>query len=196
MTDASSLEERIRRSDPEALESVIRSCLPGLRRTARAAGLPHDRADDAVQAALVTFVEKASEYDGRARATTWIHGILFRKIREQRRGVVRDDADDIDQVVESRFDQNGRWARPPSCPLVDLARGQFREHLRGCLESVPDQQRLAFNLKEVEGFTTAEVCKILEVSANNLGVILYRARNRLRECLEARGFEGSDDASL
>ena len=31
------------------------------------------------------------------------------------------------------------------------------------------------------------ICKILDVTHTNLGVLLYRVRNRLRECLEARG---------
>jgi len=55
---------------------------------------------------------------------------------------------------------------------------------------------IAFALREVEGMSTEEVCKILEVSANNLGVLLFRARNGLRECLEAKGFEGSRDVEL
>ena len=33
-----------------------------------------------------------------------------------------------------------------------------------------------------------EICKILDVSRTNLGVLLYRSRNRLRECLETKGF--------
>ena len=68
--------------------------------------------------------------------------------------------------------------------------------LRSCLEDVPERQRVAFTLREVEGFETEEICKILDVSANNLGVLLYRARNRLRECLESKGLEGSGDAVL
>lgn len=53
----------------------------------------------------------------------------------------------------------------------------------------PAAQRLAFYLREVEGLPTAEICKILGVSATNLGVMLYRLRNRARECLEGKGLE-------
>ncbi len=45
-------------------------------------------------------------------------------------------------------------------------------------------------LGEVEGLDTDEICKILEVTRTNLGVLLYRARNRLRECLESKGVRG------
>ena len=64
---------------------------------------------------------------------------------------------------------------------------EIRDRLRVCLEELPGKQRSVFLLREVEGFETPEICKILEVSRTNLGVLLFRARNRLRECLEARG---------
>ncbi len=51
------------------------------------------------------------------------------------------------------------------------------------------EQRMAFVLREVEGMDTREICKILEVTRTNLGVLLHRVRNRLRECLEAKGIE-------
>ena len=77
-----------------------------------------------------------------------------------------------------------------------LAVAEMRRELESCLGELPDRQRLAFALREVEDMSTEEVCKILEVSANNLGVLLFRARNGLRECLEAKGFEGSRDVEL
>lgn len=187
----------IRKADPATMEAVVRECLPGLLRTAMAAGLPRDRAEDAVQAALLVFVQRAPDFDGRARVSTWIHGILVRKIWEERRGVRREGKrQDVDELVDSRFDGDGGWMRPPKGPDEALARGEVRRELTSCLEALPDRQRVAFTLREVEGFETGEVCNILDVSANNLGVLLYRARNGLRECLESKGFEGSRDAAV
>lgn len=187
----------IRAGDAEAMERVVRECLPALLRTARASGLTSDRAADAVQGSLLVFVQRAAEFDGRARVCTWLHGILWRKIWEQRRAVRRDaEHDDIDRVVEARFDADGNWTRPPQGPAEALARGEFLGELEACLGRLPAAQRVAFTLREVEGFETAEICKILDVSPNNLGVMLFRARNALRECLEAKGFQGSRDAAL
>lgn len=187
----------IRSGDRTALEAAVRECLPGLLRTALAAGLPRDRAEDAVQESLMVFVQRASDFDGRARASTWIHGILVRKIWEERRGLGRDaQGEDIDRLVDERFDADGTWIRPPRGPEAALARGELQRELTACLDALPDRQRLAYTLREVEEFTTDEVCKILDVTANNLGVLLFRARNGLRECLESKGYEGSVDAAL
>ena len=37
--------------------------------------------------------------------------------------------------------------------------------------------------------TTDEICKKMRISATNLGVLLFRARNRLRECMEKKGLK-------
>jgi RNA polymerase sigma-70 factor (ECF subfamily) len=55
------------------------------------------------------------------------------------------------------------------------------------MEPLPDTQRMAFVLREVDGMRSEEICNALEVTRTNLGVLLYRARNSLRECLETKG---------
>ncbi len=67
---------------------------------------------------------------------------------------------------------------------------EVRQGIESCLDGVPTKQRMAFVLREIEGLDTEETCKILEVTRTNLGVLLHRVRNRLRECLESKGFEG------
>ncbi len=98
--------------------------------------------------------------------------------------------DDIDYVVEQRFDAYGSWARPPRPLEAEVYDSEVRERIQECLEAAPSQQRLAFMLREVEGFTTKEICKILEVTRTNLGVLLHRVRNHLRNCLEAKDVRG------
>jgi RNA polymerase sigma-70 factor (ECF subfamily) len=110
---------------------------------------------------------------------------------------LREEAvDDIERVVDVRFDAAGRWLRPPQPADAGLTRGEIMRHLEECLEQVPLRARSAFVLREIEQLDTAEICNILEVSANNFGVLLYRARNRLRECLETKGIRGSADAAV
>jgi RNA polymerase sigma-70 factor (ECF subfamily) len=179
------------------LDEVVQECLPGLLRAARAAGLDREAAEDAVQDTFLVFLRRAHEFDGRARASTWLYGILMKKVSERRRAQGRDAGrEDIDEVMETRFDADGRWVRPPRGPVEELARAEVRRHLKDCLEGLPDRQRQAYVLREVEDLDTKAVCNVLEVSPNNLGVLLYRARNRLRECLEAKGLRGSTDAAL
>lgn len=185
--DDTGLVARIREREPAALEAVVSEYLPQIVRAARGAGLRKEEAEDTAHATFVTFLEKAGTFEGRSHVRTFLFGILFHKIMEVRRMAARErQTDDIDEVMESRFDASGSWSRPPSAD-DDVFSRQIREHTAECLEPAPTKQRLAFVLREVEGLETDEICKILEVSVTNLGVLLYRIRNRLRECLESRG---------
>jgi RNA polymerase sigma-70 factor (ECF subfamily) len=65
---------------------------------------------------------------------------------------------------------------------------EIGEMIRGCMGGLPVNQREVFVLREVEGLDTGEICKILEVSVANFGVLMHRARARLRECLETKGW--------
>ena len=100
-----------------------------------------------------------------------------------------DELDDIEEVFEQRFDDAGSWARPPLPVDAEVYAAEVRQGIDSCLDRVPTNQRMAFNLREIEGMDTEEICKILEVTRTNLGVLLHRVRTRLRECLEAKGIE-------
>ena len=187
----------IQRRDPAELEAVARECVPRLLRAAHAAGLKSDDASDAVQDALLVFVTRAHEYDGRAAVLTWLFGILYNKIRERRRAFAAEKSvEDVDTVLESRFDEHGGWSRPPRSPEEYTAHAQALQWLEDCMGQLPERRRLAFTLREVEQLDTDEICNILQLSRNNLGVLLFRARNALRECMESKGIRGIADVAM
>jgi RNA polymerase sigma-70 factor (ECF subfamily) len=181
--------ERLRRRDPEALSLAVGEHARPLFRAARAMGFPEHEAEDLVQDVFATFLERLDSFEGRSQLRTWLFGILHRKAMERRRGSpVNDRTDPIDAVFESRFDTRGGWARPPADLERLLLSKEAGELIRGCMEGLPANQREAFVLREVEGMATDEICRILEVTVTNFGVLMHRARARLRECLESHGW--------
>ena len=189
--DPPDLAARIRESDPEAIQEVVHAYLPQILRAARGAGLDAQLAEDVTQSTFGTFIVTASRFEGRSRVRTWLFGILYRKIAAARRKLRRDaDTEDIDAVFEQQFDSGGSWTRPP--PPVDAAlyASEVRREIARCLETLPTTQRMAFVLREVEEMETGEICKIMEVTRTNLGVLLHRGRSRLRECLETKDIRG------
>ena len=178
---------RVRAVDREALEAVVQAYLGQILRAARGAGLSPEQAEDVTQATFATFIEAAPRFEGRSHVRTFLFGILYKKVAEARREVKRDrQMDAIEDVVEKRFSGDGHWQRPPRPMDLQLHDAEIRQAIDECLERVSTEQRFAFALRDVLGFTTEEVCNILDVTRTNLGVLLYRGRNRLRECLEAK----------
>ena len=186
--DPPGLAAAIRSREPAAIQEVVHAYLPQILRAAKGAGLEGHLAEDVAQSTFLTFLETAHKFEGRSRVRTWLFGILYRKIAEARRKVSRGQAmEDIDSVFEQQFDASGSWIQRPRPVDSEVYASEVRREIEGCLETVPNKQRTAFVLREVEEMDMKEICKILDVTRTNLGVLLHRARSRLRECLGKEG---------
>lgn len=56
--------------------------------------------------------------------------------------------------------------------------------MAAALDQLPGSQRIVITLRDIEGFSAAEVCSILDISAANQRVLLHRARAFVRARLE------------
>ena len=66
---------------------------------------------------------------------------------------------------------------------------EFLDILYQCLAELPKRLAQAFMLREMEGMSTDELCKTMDISSTNSWVMLYRARTYLRRCLEIKWFQ-------
>ncbi len=157
-------------------------------------------AEDVVQDTLAAALGAKADFTGRSSVKTWLTGILKHKIvdairrkqREPAAASTLDEEADLEDF-ESLFRENGAWQSPASDwgdPEQALSRREFMTVLDFCLEKLPPNTARVFMMREVMELTTEEICKELAITANNLWVILYRARMSLRECLELNWFAG------
>jgi RNA polymerase sigma-70 factor (ECF subfamily) len=155
-------------------------------------------AEDVVQDTLAAALTAKDGFTGRSSVKTWLTGILKHKIvdairRKQREPIaasILDEEGDLDDL-DGLFRQGGAWQAPPADwgdPEQSLARQQFFDVMQTCLEKLPPNTARVFVMREVLELSSEEICKELTITANNLWVILYRARMSLRECLELNWF--------
>ena len=157
-------------------------------------------AEDVVQDTLAAALTAKDGFTGKSSVKTWLTGILKHKIvdairRKQREPVAASTLDDEADLedFEGLFKENGSWRTPPADwgdPEQSLSRQQFFDALQVCLDKLPPNTARVFMMREVMELTSDEICKELTITANNLWVILYRARMSLRECLETNWFSG------
>lgn len=70
-------------------------------------------------------------------------------------------------------------------PLLAAQASELAEHLRKALADLDDRQAQAFCLACLEGLSYQEVAEQVGVTVNHVGVLLNRARAKLRERLQS-----------
>jgi RNA polymerase sigma factor (sigma-70 family) len=144
-----------------------------------------EHAEEIVCQTWATFFENIESFEGRSEVKTFLGGILINKIREERRSQARTSyEEDPETVMSHSFTPEGWWKREPPDPSRLLSRKQTGTAIKNCLEGLSSNQREAFILKEVDEVESSSICNILGVSVSNLGVLLFRAKEKLRRCLE------------
>ncbi len=158
-------------------------------------------AEDVVQEALMAALAGEEDFSGRSAMKTWVFAILRNKIvdaiRQRSRSInvssLSPEDDSLDQAFEALFEPNAHWqpeSRPRAWgdPEEALHQEQFWAVFDACLKHLPDNTARVFMMREFLEFETNEVCVELNITSSNCHVILHRARNGLRRCLEQTWF--------
>jgi RNA polymerase sigma-70 factor, ECF subfamily len=160
---------------------------PRLMRMMASKGILAESAEEIVHECWETFFTNLDKFEGRSTIKTFMFGILINKIRENRRRTKRTDyEEDAEKVFERNFTQDGWWINEPTDPYLLLANRELGESIKHCLGGLTDSQRAAFLLIESEGESAKSACHVLGVSLSNLRVLIFRAKDKLRACLEGQ----------
>ena len=151
-------------------------------------------AEDLVQETFLAALGARDNFQGRSSEKTWLTGILKHKIldrfRKRYREVPHEDIELQADKMDDVFDERGHWKTGPAKwvanPQDQYEQKEFMEALGYCIKTPSKRLSEAFVLRELDGLSTKEICKVLNVSETNLWVMLHRARMRIRECLEHR----------
>jgi len=149
-------------------------------------------AEDLVQETFLAALRGRENFKGHSAGRTWLVAILKHKIVDYIRKKIREPSSDKIEVLTDQtdpdFNEQGEWQLRPSRWAVNPGRiyeqKEFLDVLYRCLAGVPERLAEAFMMREIDGLSTAEVCKALDITATNSWVMLYRARMSLRRCLE------------
>jgi RNA polymerase sigma-70 factor (ECF subfamily) len=160
-------------------------------------------AEEVVQDAWIGVLDGLDRFEGRSSLKTWIfriltHKALTRGAREHRTipfsslfDPAKDEGEpavDPDRFVAQAAGQPGQWSDPPrrweGAPEERLLSGETLDQVVAAIEALPPSQREVITLRDVEGWTSAEVCNVLGITETNQRVLLHRARSKVRRALE------------
>jgi RNA polymerase sigma-70 factor (ECF subfamily) len=184
-------------SSTDALHSQLQAMRPLLVRFALLQLRNEALAEDAVQDTLIAVLEQPDRFQGQSSLRTYVTGILKFKIIDNLRAATRerqiDCAEDQseDDAIDALFKADGHTVDMPRAwgdPDRTLEQKDFFRVLEVCLEKLPANTARIFMMREWLELETDEICKELAITSSNAWVLLYRARLRLRECLDLNWF--------
>jgi len=164
-------------------------------------------AEEVVQEAWLAVIRGIDRFEGRSAFKTWLFRILVNRAQtrgeregrtipfsELRREAEGSDGSAVspDRFIPANHPEYPQWVDhwmvPPQAwggsPEERLVSRETMGQIHAAIEALPPGQRQVITLRDVEGWTSDEVCNVLEISETNQRVLLHRARSRVRAALE------------
>ncbi len=164
--------KRILAGDSGLFELLIRRHDQRVYRTARAVVRNETDADDIVQETYLRAFQHLSQFEGRAKFSTWLLRIAIHEALARYRDNAR--FEELDEIAESETAHTDAGGSPEQLAV----RGEIREVVQRAIDELPPTLRTVLMLREIEGMSTSEAAEVLEISEDNLNVRLHRRRLR------------------
>jgi RNA polymerase sigma-70 factor (ECF subfamily) len=168
--------------DAAAISALYRRHFPEVeRRCRRITGCPHEAADAAQDALLATF-RRLPSLDcetlsfGAYASAAGVNASLEHRRRFRAREVATGDETWLDSLGGTQ--ESGQ---------AELERRELRDAVRAALREVPQRQRVALFRSVYEGRSCQAIADELDLNANGVAQLLWRARRSLADALQAKG---------
>jgi RNA polymerase sigma-70 factor (ECF subfamily) len=189
--------------DPDAFATLVDRHSRAMIRVAMAYVPTRATAEEAVQEAWIAVMRGIDGFEGRSSLKTWIFRILtnvaMRSGARERRSMPFSALADAESTGEPSVDPHrffpadhelfpGHWLVMPArwpTPEEGLLAGETRDVIAAAMAELPVAQRTVIALRDVEGWSSEEVCEALEISSGNQRILLHRARSRIRAAIES-----------
>jgi RNA polymerase sigma-70 factor, ECF subfamily len=193
----------LRAGDEQAFAALVDRHSRALLRVAMAYVPSRAVAEEVLQETWIAVLRGIDGFEGRSSLKTWIFRILtnvaMRGGSRERRSVPFAALAAAEDTGEPSVDPDrflpadhelfpGHWVLMPSrwpTPEEGLLSGETRAVIVAAIDELPKAQRTVIALRDIEGWSSDEVCAALEISAGNQRILLHRARSRVRAAIES-----------
>ena len=167
--------------DVNAFEQLVKRYDTRLFRIAQHVTHNREDAEDAVQEAFLKAFRNLAKFQEKSQFSTWLIRITVNeslmKLRKQR--YTREVPIEADPHQELEITD---WAPNPE---QLYATTELRNILRSQLQELPPSLKIAFVLRDIEGLSSEETARVLQLSIDAVKARLWRARLKLRQLLNS-----------
>ena len=183
--------EHAKHGDQQALKILVDEYAPVIFRFAFNVCRNQDKAEHTTQETFVSLLNKIGQFDHKSKFSTWLYTIvsnhclmLARSAKSRRTVPIGDEEGAVSEDTLGAAEED---------PHAALERRDLRQHLDAAIRQLPEDYRIVFALRDLEGLSTEEVSRITNLSVPAVKSRLHRARATLRAQLSPILEERNDE---
>jgi len=148
------------------------------------AGIVRDRheAEDLAQEVFVEIYKSIRNFRGESRLSTWIYRVAVNKSLNFKR---KKNRQLWLKPLEDFFtgEKNSDLHDPDSQPSYPLENQQRSQHLYKAMDTLPENQRVAFILNKYDDLSYKEISEVMGISLSGVESLIHRAKVNLQKKL-------------
>ena len=146
--------------------------------------LDKDDAEDISQEVFIEVFQSIRLFRGKSSLSTWIYRIAVTKsLDELKKRKRKKRISSFGKLV--RLDEAADWVAGGNMPDKDILQKEKMQEVAQSLNSLPDNQRVAFTLSKIDGYSNADIAEIMKTTKVAVESLVSRAKMRVSKKLES-----------
>lgn len=149
-----------------------------------------DKAENTMQETFLSMVKNIKQFSGQSKLSTWLYRVVSNHclmLARSDKSYSTSSFEDDNAVIDEK--DIADWKVSPDSIAEN---NELKNILDDAIKKLPADYRIVFLLRDVEGLSTEETAKIVELSIPAVKSRLHRARSFLRNELNKIFSEGNN----
>ena len=170
--------QRLKSGDKLAFNELVLQYKSNVINTCYRFLLDKEDAEDISQDVFVEVYLSMQSFRGESKISTWIYRITVTKcLDEIKRRNRKKRISSIGKLLH--LDDVANWIAGGKQPDADLEAADTFSAINKTLNQLPDNQRVAFTLSKIDGFTNQEIAEIMKTTTIAVESLIYRAKKKV-----------------
>jgi RNA polymerase sigma-70 factor (ECF subfamily) len=180
------LARRVQDGDSDAFEELARKYIRSVYAVVSSFLRGQEDIDDSVQETFLRALEKIQSFNPKRPFAPWLYQVARNVARNRWKYLKSRQHEDLSEFERVPAEADGE--NPGT--LAELS--ELRSNVAAAIDSLPERQRTAFRLHDIDGFKATEIAEMLDVTAGTVRSNVHHARKELRKRLERYRLDWDD----
>jgi RNA polymerase sigma-70 factor (ECF subfamily) len=175
--------ERFKANDKDAFNHLVQQHGERVLNTCYKFMLNKEDAEDVYQEVFIEVFKSINSFKGEAKLSTWIYRIAVTKsLDEIKKRNRKKRISSLGKIIH--IDEVMHWLGGGTMADKSIKEKEKLQEMNNALNTLPDNQRVAFTLSKIEGYANPEIAEIMNTTVDAVESLVYRAKKKLNDELK------------